>query len=396
MNPVVVVGAGPYGVSVAAHLRARGVSVRIFGTPMQAWREQMPAGMLLKSTPKASTISAPHRGYTLPDFCVATGAERLESDYQTVPLETFVRYGMWFTEQLVPDVEQVRVVAVDRLDGAYNVKLDSGETIRAQAVVVATGLTGFGHLPGAVAAAIPDGPSPSGPISHASQHADLSGFAGRRVIVIGAGAYALESATLLHEAGASASILARGKGVSFGDPPTNGPHWRPNSPLGRAWSLYVFTDHTWTFRYLPAGARAYLVRNVLGPKGAWWLRERFADRVPVTMCEQIVGATLQNREVTLRVRDHDGRISELTADHVLAGTGYRVDLNALDYLGPELRSVIKRTGRSPRLDAKLCCSVPGLYFTGLSAAATFGPSMRFVCGTEFASPTIAGAIARSR
>jgi thioredoxin reductase len=366
---------------------------------MQAWREQMPAGMVLKSTPKASTISAPHPGCTLPDFCLATGEERLETDFQTVPIETFVRYGMWFTERFVPDVEQVRVVSVDRMDAfepAYHVKLDSGEEIRARAVVVATGLTGFEHLPRALAAAVPEGPSASGPISHASQHADLTGFAGRRVIVVGAGAYALESATLLHEAGASASVLARGEAVGFGDPPTNGPHWKPNSPLGRAWSLYAFTRHTSMFRYLPAGTRAYLVRNVLGPKGAWWLRERFVDRVPVHMCQRIVGADVQNREVTVRVRDHDGRISELTADHVLAGTGYRVDLNALGYLDSGLRSVLKRTGGSPRLDRSLASSLPGLYFTGLAAAATFGPSLRFVCGTDFASPTIADAIARRR
>jgi pyruvate/2-oxoglutarate dehydrogenase complex dihydrolipoamide dehydrogenase (E3) component len=275
------------------------------------------------------------------------------------------------------------------------VKLDSGEEIRARAVVVATGLTGFEHLPRALAAALPDGPSASGPISHAAQHGDLSVFAGRRVIVVGAGAYALESATLLHEAGASSSVLARGQSVGFGDPPTTGPHWRPNTPLGRAWSLYALTRHAALFRHLPVGARNYLLRNVLGPKGAWWLRERFAGRVPVRMCQQIVGASVAGREVTVRVRDHDGRISELTADHVLAGTGYRVDLNALGYLSSELRSVLGRTGRSPRLDSRLGATVPGLYFTGLSAAATFGPVLRFVCGTSFASPTIAAAIART-
>jgi cation diffusion facilitator CzcD-associated flavoprotein CzcO len=396
MNPVVVVGAGPYGVSAAAHLRARGAPVRIFGTPMQAWRKHMPKGMVLKSTPTASSISAPERGYTLPDFCIETGEERLETDFQTVPIETFVRYGMWFTERFVPDVEQVRVVSVDQMAGAFHVKLDSGEEIRARAVVVATGLTGFAHLPRALAAAIPDGPSSSGPISHASQHADLTGFGGQRVIVVGAGAYALESATLLHEAGALSSVLARGDSVGFGDPPTLGPHWKPNSPLGRAWSLYAFTRHTSMFRYLPTEVRAYLVRNVLKPKGAWWLRERFAGHVPVRMCQRIVGAAVENREVTLWVRDHDGRVSELTADHVLAGTGYRVDLNALGYLGSGLRSVLKRTGGSPRLGAGLNSTVPGLYFTGLSAAATFGPALRFVCGTEFASPAIADAIAGTR
>jgi FAD-dependent urate hydroxylase len=392
MNPVAVIGAGPYGVSAAAHLRARGVPVRIFGTPMQAWREHMPSGMVLKSTPKASSISAPQRGHSLPDFCVAKGEERLATAFQPVPIETFVRYGMWFIERLVPDVEPVRVVSVDRRDGAYHVKLDSGEEVRARAVVVATGLTGFAHLPRELAAAIPEGPSPSGAISHSSQHADLTGFAGRRVIVVGAGASALESAVLLHEAGASASVLARGTAVGFGDPPTKGPHWQPNSPLGRAWSLSAFTRYPALFRYLPVGVRTNLVRTVLGPKGGWWLRERFVDQVAVRTYQRIVGALVENREVRLRVRDHDGRLSELTADHVLAATGYRVDLNALGFLDPGLRSVLKRTGGSPRLDAGLSSTAPGLYFTGLSAAATFGPVLRFVCGTAFASPTITDAI----
>lgn len=396
MNPVVIIGAGPYGLSAAAHIRARGVPVRIFGSPMQTWRENMPVGMVLKSTPTASSISAPQRGHTLRDFCHAMGEEPLETDFQVVPIETFIRYGGWFAEMLVPDVEQVRVVSVDRTEGANHVKLDSGEEIRARAVVVATGLTGFAHLPRELAAAVPEGPSPSGPISHSSQHDNLTGFAGRRVIVVGAGQSALESAALLHEAGASVSVVVRGNSVSFGDPPTTGAHWKPNSPMGRAWSLYAFAQYTSFFRYLPADVRAYLVRNVLGPNGSWWLRERFVDQIPVRTRQQIIGAAVDGREVILRTRDQDGRTTELAADHLLAGTGYRVDLSALAYLGPGLRSVLDRTGGSPRLDAGLGSTVPGLHFTGLSAAATFGPLLRFVCGTRFASPTIADAIAGTR
>jgi cation diffusion facilitator CzcD-associated flavoprotein CzcO len=39
---VVIIGAGPYGLSIAAHMRERGIEFRIFGSPLRAWRSQMP------------------------------------------------------------------------------------------------------------------------------------------------------------------------------------------------------------------------------------------------------------------------------------------------------------------------------------------------------------------
>jgi FAD-dependent urate hydroxylase len=354
----------------------------------------MPAGMVLKSTPAASTISAPQPGHTLQNFCDATGEERLEKDRQVVPIDTFIRYGMWFKERLVPDVEQVRVVAVDSRDGALHLKLDSGEQFRARAVVIATGLIGFAHLPAELAAAVPGGPAATGVISHSSQHADLGRFAGREVVVVGAGQSALESAALLHEAGASVRILVRGRGISFGDPPTSGWHWQPDTPLGRAWSLYVISRYAPAFRYLPVRTRLYLVRNVLGPKGAWWLKDRVASHIPVLAGQRITGGRVEGGKVVLMTLSQEGLSSELPADHVLAATGYRVDLEALGYLGSELRATLARTAGAPRLDATFQSSVPGLYFTGLPSAATFGPLLRFVCGTEFASPRVAAAVAR--
>lgn len=394
MNPVVVIGAGPYGLSTAAHLQAHGLPVRIFGNPLASWRENMPAGMVLKSTPTASTISAPRPGYTLQDFCDATGEQRLETDLQVVPIDTFIRYGMWFHERLVPDVERVRVTAVDWRDHALYLKLDSGEQFRARAVIVATGLIGFAHLPAELAAAVPGGPATTAVISHSSQHADLGRFAGREVVVVGAGQSALESAALLHEAGAAVRILVRGAAAGFGNPPTSGRHWQPDTPLGRAWALYAISRYAAAFRYLPERTRLYLVRNVLGPKGAWWLKDRVAGRIPVLSGQRITGARVEGRKAVLMTMSHDGRSSELSADHVLAATGYRVDLEALGYLGTELRATLARTAGAPRLDASFQSSVPGLYFTGLPSAATFGPLLRFVCGTAFASPRVAAAVAR--
>ncbi|MFC7714160.1 hypothetical protein [Nonomuraea recticatena] len=63
---VVVVGAGPYGLSVAAHLRAAGVAVRVFGEVMASWRHPAATGMFLKSTPRATDLSTPKPGGSWP------------------------------------------------------------------------------------------------------------------------------------------------------------------------------------------------------------------------------------------------------------------------------------------------------------------------------------------
>ena len=65
------------------------------------------------------------------------------------------------------------------------------------------------------------------------------------------------------------------------EPPTTGPHWRPESPMGRAWSLYIFSRYASAFRFLPARTRLYLVRKVLGPNGAWWLKEWVSGQIEV-------------------------------------------------------------------------------------------------------------------
>ncbi|MGW2745194.1 FAD-dependent oxidoreductase [Streptomyces sp. NPDC001450] len=392
IRPVAVIGAGPYGLSTAAHLRARGIPVRVFGDPMVSWRDHMPEGMLLKSTPAASNLDCPQPGHTLADYCDAAGIRRLAADEDIVPVETFIAYGEWFQEKLLPGLEQVRVVSVDRdKSGGFELKLDSGELFTARAVVVATGLSGLAHLPAELAAAAVDGPAPTGPVSHSSQHHDLTRLAGRELIVVGAGQSALETAALAAEAGARVRVVSRGRGrVAFGAPPWDQPRLRPESPFGRAWSLWALSRYPHPYRFLPARTRHYLVRRVLGPLGAWWLRDRFEGKVQVQEVERVVGAEVSDGSPVITVSTHGRRTERLSADHVIAATGYRVNIAAMDFLGHELRTRLAVSRGTPRLGPGYVSSVPGLYFTGLPAASSYGPVMRFVCGTQFASPRLAG------
>ncbi|MEU2420967.1 FAD-dependent oxidoreductase [Streptomyces sp. NPDC007851] len=395
--PVVVVGAGPYGLSVAAHLRAAGVPVRIFGEVMGSWRHAMATGMFLKSTPDATDLSAPEPGGRLADFRRVHGEPEL-TELTPIPCDVFVRYGQWFQKRYVGEVEPARVTSVERAaSGAgFAVRADDGQETAASGVVVATGLNGLAYVPAELRHLAPEGPGPSAAVSHTSHHTDLSVYAGRRVAVVGGGQSALESAALLHEAGAEAQVLVRERTVLWGMPPDLGRPWtqrlaKPASPLGTGWVLAAVCATPGGVRWLPAPARLLLFRRALGPSGGWWLRDRVTGVVPVHTSRRVTAAAVRGPEVHLDVAGPRGRRETLAVDHVLAATGYRLDLDALPYLSPTVRRAVACVpgSRAPALRGTFESSVPGLYFTGSLAAPMFGPMMRFVAGTEFAATRIA-------
>jgi hypothetical protein len=199
---VAIVGAGPYGLSIAAHLSQLGVPFRIFGKPMESWLTQMPRGMLLKSEGFASSIYHPDDSLTLGQYCQE---ERLPyADIGLpVPLETFCEYGLAFQRKFVSTLEQKLVVAIDGSPSGFTVKLDSGETVAARRVIVAAGISHFSYVPSSIEG------FPRKFVSHSSEHADLTAFRGSDVVVLGGGASAVDVAALLHEAGANTRLVAR-------------------------------------------------------------------------------------------------------------------------------------------------------------------------------------------
>src|SRR5262245_4751051 len=200
--PVAIIGAGPYGLSIAAHLRARGVDFRIFGTPMYSWRAQMPAGMFLKSEGFASNLHDPQRRFTLKRFCIENGLAY--SDWgPAVPLDTFVAYGLAFQKRFASDVDERAVVLVEQSPEGFLLRLDDGEALAAREVIVAVGIGHFRHIPEFLSHLPPD------LLSHSADHHALSQFKGRDVSVLGSGASALDLVALLHDTGATTRLIAR-------------------------------------------------------------------------------------------------------------------------------------------------------------------------------------------
>jgi thioredoxin reductase len=395
---VAIVGAGPYGLSVAAHLLDAGSEVRVFGEPMAGWRYHMPRGMYLKSTFDASSLSAPEAGSSLADYYAATGTPILD-EWHPVPLDKFVDYGLWFQQRHVKEIARVEIRSVTAAPDGFRISLSDGDGVLAKNVIVASGHVSYAYLPRELRSLAAGGMAAR--VSHASQHADFSGFSGRSVAVIGAGQSALESAALLQETGAEVHLLARRPYVLWGNPPVGPQHsflrpaLKPESPLGPGWSLFVLSRAPELVSYLPKSVRLLLTRTVLGPSGAWWLRSRLEQKVNIALDTTVEGADPSKDQVVLHLCTRSGARSKLAVDHVIAATGYRIDLDALRFLDPALRVALARIeGTSaPRLSRSFESSVPGLYFTGLSAAPTFGTLMRFVCGTDFTARTIRRALA---
>jgi thioredoxin reductase len=387
-----IIGAGPYGLSVAAYFRNRGIPFRIFGRPMDSWLKHMPKGMMLKSDGFASNIYDPENAFTLGKFCSEHNIPYADAGLP-VRLETFGAYGLAFRDRMVPELEDKLVTSVDRLPNGFRLQLEDGETFEARSVVLAVGITHFEHVPESLAHL------PAEFFSHSARHREVEPFRGRDVVVIGGGASALDLAGLLQEAGANVQLVSRSKELKFHSQPTGKPRswWNqlrhPQSGLGPGMRSRFYADAPNVFHYLPENLRLDVVRKALGPSGGWFIRDKVIGKVPLHLGFTPQAAEVQNGRVRLQVRAEDGSEREIVTGHVIAATGYKVDLERLQFVNPEIRSRIKAIHRVPVLSSNFESTVPGLYFVGVAAANSFGPVMRFAFGAGFAARTLTRALA---
>jgi hypothetical protein len=388
---VVVIGAGPYGLAVAAHLKSRGVATHAFGEPMSFWRRNMPKGMKLRSPLAATDISDPENAHSLEAYSQSLGAALAEP----LPIEAFVDYGEWFQTRAVPDLDRRPVVRVEATGNGYLVAPADGEPVFARRVVMATGLASQQFRPAAFAGAA------AGLVSHTSDHDGFDDFRDKRVAVIGRGQSACETAALLSEAGARAEIICRGPihWLGVGRHPGG---WR-REIRGRLSSLLQAPSAVGPFplswlveapslvRMLPQDTRAAFNAASLRAGAAGWLRPRFGE-VKIISDLKIVGAAAVGHGVEVKFAERDPRVF----DRVILATGYKFDVARLGMLAPELRSAIACRAGSPVLSAGFESSARGLHFVGAAAVASLGPLMRFIAGTGFTGRRVAHSIAGTR
>jgi cation diffusion facilitator CzcD-associated flavoprotein CzcO len=394
MIDVAIIGAGPYGLSIAAHLRARGVTFRIFGSPMSTWLTQMPRGMRLKSEGFASSLSDPDSTLTLGQYCKEASIPYADLGLP-VALTTFVSYGLEFQRRFVPTLEDTRVTSLRRLSTGFEIDLSSGEIVSAHKVVLAVGISHFGYVPPVLASL------PCEFVSHSSQHSVLDQFEGREVAIVGAGASALDLAALLRHTGASVQLIARKPVIRFHDPPTGAARTLlqriklPMTGIGSGWRLTFYTYAPQLFHLLPERLRLAAVRKTLGPAPAWFVKEDVVGHIPFHPGVKITAAKIQDDRVNLELTDSNGTRRNLMADHVIAATGYKVDLRRLNFIDSDVQEEIRLVERSPVLSLSFESSVRGLYFVGTSAANSFGPLMRFAYGAEFVARRLSKHLAKS-
>jgi lysine/ornithine N-monooxygenase len=350
---------------------------------MSFWR-QMPVGMKLRSNMSATNMVEPVGPLSLKRYMDETGEE---FDYP-VRLEHFIDYGTWVQRRAVPDVDTRTVVRLAAAPEGFVLDLADGERLTARRVVVACGIAPFAHLPAGF------GHLPAECVSHTSLHRDMSLLAGRRVAVVGGGQSAFESAALLHEAGAQAEVLVRSRDVVWLRKIAwktrlglLGPIVYAPTDVGPAWYSRLVASPD-LFRRLARSTQDRIAYRSIRPACSDFVAERL-DGVEVTLGVTVTEAKVQGNGFRLELSDGTAR----DINHLMFGTGYRVDMRRYAFLDTSMLAALQCAGGYPVLGRGLESSVPGLHIVGAPAARSFGPIMRFVSGSWYAGRAVARALA---
>jgi len=384
---VVIIGAGPYGLSAATHLKSAGMDVRVFGKSMDFWATKMPFGMVLRSPRIASTISDSSNSHRLEFYENKVGLPLV----WPVPLTSFVQYGQWFQRELVPDLDTREVASVERFNGGFRTILQDGTSVDSNRVVVAAGIGPFQRVPQLLQNFSVE------QVSHCYSGTEIRSFSGKKVAVIGAGQSALESAALLHENGADVEVLVRNPVLRWiGQHPwlhKMGPissMLYSTHDIGPA-GISKMVASPGFMTYFPLGLRDKIRKRAVRAAGAPWLKDRLKD-VKISIGRHMTEAKSVGSQVELKLDDGSSR----RVDHVLLGTGYDVDISRFSFLPAQLLKDVRTYDGYPILESGLQTSLPGLHFVGAAAARSFGPLLYFVCGTDFASRELTSSIMKNR
>ena len=371
MNQVqlLVIGAGPYGLSIAALARERGIGSVVLGRPMGFWRENMPEGMFLRSGPDWHLDGA--TVHTLQAFLEEQGIRPGEAD--PIPIGVFLDYADWFRRAKGIEIREEFVDTLAKADGRFEATLQSGERIHADVVVAAPGIGHYANVPGWAASL------PPGLAAHTCDLVRFDDLAGARVLIIGGRQSAYEWAALIREHGAARIDIVHRHDI----PRFERVSWKfVDAHVQQTLAVRGY------WRNLPkseqdavAGQFWEVGRLTLEP----WLTPRLAwdgiHRWPGTEVTEVT----PRGDGELRILLSNG--AGLAVDRVVFASGYRADLAKVPYLAGVLKDVTVSNG-FPLLNEGFQTSVDGLYVTGFSATQDFGPFFGFVKSSPAAATLI--------
>ena len=372
---LLVIGAGPFGLSLAAHAKTLGLSVEVLGKPMGFWKDNMPRGMILRSA------SDWHLDANGKDTIEAFLAERGQTPTDAEPLsrDLYLDYAEWFRLRAGIEPRPGMVRALERTSKGFIATLDNISFVEARNVAVAVGFGNFANQPVELARMLP--PSRW---SHTHKPTDLAKFRDRRVLIVGGRQSAFEWAAILADEGAAQVHVSH----RHDSPAFAASDWSWVNPLVDA----MAKDPGW-FRRLPkdeqealgkrlwtegrAKVEPWLKRRVMRPCVSLWPRTSLVSSAET---EDGLAVTLDSGETLL-------------VDHVILATGYRVRMQRVPFLA-DLQHEIASDDGFPVLDEHFQTSIPGLYITSMPATRDFGPFFAFTIAARTSARLIAEAVRR--
>lgn len=379
---LLIIGAGPFGLAIAAEASHREFDYLLVGKPMEFWRNNMPSGMYLRSA--CDWHLDPLNVDTIESFLETQG--RTSKDVEPLSLSFYHAYAGWFQKQkqIVPSPTYILRLDYSETDHLFTATTDRDNTIVARHVAVAPGFKHFTHVPLELTERLPPGR-----YSHTCDYVDLSRAKNRRFLIIGGRQSAYEWAALLAEAGAGMVHVSHRHEI----PAFTSSDWSWVNPL-----MDQLAENPNWYRQLPPAEKETLAQRFWAEgrmKLEPWLKARLPeDRVKAWPRTELISC-VQQANGALLVELSNGET--LLVDHVILATGYRVNMTQLPFLsaGNILGQMAQRNG-FPVLDSHFQTSVPGLFMTSMPATQDFGPFFAFTIAVRASAKLICDAVGGSQ
>ena len=372
---LLVIGAGPFGLAMSAYASHVGIEHVITGRPMQFWKQNMPAGMYLRSA--CDWHLDPTNIHTIDTFLGERG--QTAKDVEPLSLDFYLSYAAWFQKQKQIEARPWHIESLDVANNGFTAITSDGNTIHARNVVIAPGFTHFTNIPAELKARLPEGR-----FIHTCNFVDFSSARGKRYLIVGGRQSAFEWAALLIEAGASAVYISH----RHDSPAFAAADWSWVNPLVET----TGADPNW-YRRLSQPEKDDIGHRLWAEgrlKVEPWLEARLNnDRVHVRPRTEVVKCAEKNDELSVELSNGE----TITCDQIVLATGYKVDITRLPVIasGNILNQLATRNG-FPVLDDHFQTSIKGLFITSMPATQDFGPFLAFTISVRVSAKLICDAI----